>query len=369
MKTLILVLFSILPLYTQDFISLQDSSTFRVEPYSDERVANGTKLITKNVAFRTPLGWNSKFVIEETIYIENIQQYEGNFSRTNLIAFSIKDKNKTLWTIEDNSDEVFYHWMDIIETVKYGCCGASDTHKYYDLNSGKKILLCDSELYYIKNSNDKSNVFFGFNSYTSVISSINKFEKGTITGQLFYSNRDSLIDNLIFVFPEIDVYAWLPNNIYLMDKLGNKFLDITKSGNISKIQIEDSINSFYFVLDYSYGDPIQIKIEKDRFNLEKSIIPKNILVDSPNKTYIPEYLNSSEFKSLENKSPDQLRLLRNEIFARNGHSFDSEDLRSYFGSKPWYKEKLGYKVGLVGLTNDESLFLKRILFLEKKLNK
>lgn len=366
MKTLILVLFSILPLYTQDFNSLQDSSTFRVEPYSDESVVNGTKLVTKNVAFRTPLGWTSNFVIKETIYIENIQQYEGNFSRTNLIAYSIKDKNKILWSIEENSDEVFYHWMDLIETVKYGCCGASDTHKYYDLNSGKKILHCDSELYYIKNMNNKSNVFFGFNSYASVISSINEFEKGTITGQLFYSDGDSLIDNLIFIFPEIDVYAWLPINIYLMDKLGNKFLDITKTGNISKIQIEESINSFYFVLDYSYGDPIQIKIEKDRFNLEKSIIPNTILFDSQNKTYIPEYLNLAEFKSLENKSRDHLRLLRNEIFARNGHSFDNVDLRLYFGSKPWYKEKVGYKVELVRLTNDESLFLKRILFLEKK---
>ena len=365
MKTIMLVIFSIAPLYSQIFISLQDTSTFQVEPYSDKLVSNGTKLITKNVAFRIPSGWNSNFVIKETICIKKVQQYEGNLSRTNLVAFSLEDKKETLWTIEDHSEKVFYHWMDLIETVKYGCCGASDTHTYYDLNNGNKILHCDSKLIYIKDKTNKTDLFFGFNSYSSVISSLNLFEKGTITGQLFYSNSKSCIDSLSFVFPESDVYIWPPEKIFLMDTLNNEVGEETYSDAISKLQIKDPINSFYFVIDYSDGNPIKIKIEKSRFNLEKSIIPDNILVDSPNKTYEPEYLNLSEFKLLENKSDEQLQLLRNEIYARNGYSFDSENLRSYFGSKDWYEEKPGYKVELKRLTNDENLFLKKILFLEK----
>ena len=32
-----------------------------------------------------------------------------------------------------------------------------------------------------------------------------------------------------------------------------------------------------------------------------------------------------------------LRLMRNEILARRGYSFNSKDLKEYFGSKDWYK--------------------------------
>lgn len=40
---------------------------------------------------------------------------------------------------------------------------------------------------------------------------------------------------------------------------------------------------------------------------------------------------------LENCSCEELRILRNEIFARHGRKFKSEDLQKYFESQPWYK--------------------------------
>lgn len=56
-------------------------------------------------------------------------------------------------------------------------------------------------------------------------------------------------------------------------------------------------------------------------------------------TYIlPEsdsrYYSTSELSGL---SKDQLRLARNEIYARHGRKFDAADLQSYFDSQPWYK--------------------------------
>ena len=42
---------------------------------------------------------------------------------------------------------------------------------------------------------------------------------------------------------------------------------------------------------------------------------------------------------LKTKSLDELRLLRNEIFARKGYKFNSEDLRKHFSSFEWYKPK------------------------------
>ena len=43
---------------------------------------------------------------------------------------------------------------------------------------------------------------------------------------------------------------------------------------------------------------------------------------------------------LEKCSKAQLRLARNEIYARHGAIFDVEDLDTYFGKKSWYKPKM-----------------------------
>ena len=42
------------------------------------------------------------------------------------------------------------------------------------------------------------------------------------------------------------------------------------------------------------------------------------------------------FADIANLSKSQLRIMRNEIYARHGYIFSSPDLTSYFGSKPWY---------------------------------
>ncbi|ONI46333.1 hypothetical protein AN642_03160 [Epulopiscium sp. SCG-B10WGA-EpuloA2] len=50
-----------------------------------------------------------------------------------------------------------------------------------------------------------------------------------------------------------------------------------------------------------------------------------------------EYLTSEHITNLE---PDSLRLARNEIFARHGYIFQSEELLSYFHTKSWYQPKI-----------------------------
>ena len=35
-------------------------------------------------------------------------------------------------------------------------------------------------------------------------------------------------------------------------------------------------------------------------------------------------------------SKEELRLARNEIYARHGRKFESEDLNAYFSAQPWY---------------------------------
>ena len=40
---------------------------------------------------------------------------------------------------------------------------------------------------------------------------------------------------------------------------------------------------------------------------------------------------------LEGKTKAETRLLRNELYARHGYVFNSQDLKDYFGSKSWYR--------------------------------
>lgn len=59
-----------------------------------------------------------------------------------------------------------------------------------------------------------------------------------------------------------------------------------------------------------------------------------------------QYLTSSDIQFL---SSDQLRLARNEIFARHGRTFQSQDLQTYFNSKSWYTP-ISANIDLVDLT-------------------
>ena len=46
-----------------------------------------------------------------------------------------------------------------------------------------------------------------------------------------------------------------------------------------------------------------------------------------------EYLSEEVLKT---KTPEELKLIRNEVFARKGSVFNSDDLNTYFKTKAWY---------------------------------
>lgn len=58
--------------------------------------------------------------------------------------------------------------------------------------------------------------------------------------------------------------------------------------------------------------------------------PEDYILPESNKRLLTE-------EDLEGLSSEQLRLARNEIFARHGRIFGSSDLQDYFESKSWYK--------------------------------
>ena len=70
-------------------------------------------------------------------------------------------------------------------------------------------------------------------------------------------------------------------------------------------------------------------------NNESSYYDNNAIDESE---YKYEYLREREmtYADVEGKSAEELRLMRNDSFARRGYSFESEDLKEYFEQFSWY---------------------------------
>lgn len=72
-------------------------------------------------------------------------------------------------------------------------------------------------------------------------------------------------------------------------------------------------------------------------NNENSYYDNNA-IDESEYEYEYEYLREREmtYADVEGKSAEELRLMRNYIFARRGYIFESEDLKEYFERFSWY---------------------------------
>lgn len=88
---------------------------------------------------------------------------------------------------------------------------------------------------------------------------------------------------------------------------------------------EGSVETTYQVL----GSPTEQKQEEEQ---KRTISDGNyILPESDSRTYTAEELSGL--------SDTELELARNEIFARHGRGFKSQDLQEYFNSKSWYTKR------------------------------
>ncbi len=71
-----------------------------------------------------------------------------------------------------------------------------------------------------------------------------------------------------------------------------------------------------------------------------------------------EYLSEQE---LEPKSKEELRLIRNEMFARKGYIFKGKDLQNYFSKQKWYEPNSNISISF---TDEEQLYIDKIKSLE-----
>ncbi|KAA1244033.1 YARHG domain-containing protein [Aquimarina sp. RZ0] len=68
---------------------------------------------------------------------------------------------------------------------------------------------------------------------------------------------------------------------------------------------------------------------------------------------------------LKTKNKEELRLIRNEVFARKGYVFKSEDLNTYYKTKSWYTPNTSVKVTL---SDEEQNYIDKIKTLEGQFN-
>ncbi|WP_062055735.1 YARHG domain-containing protein [Aquimarina longa] len=70
-------------------------------------------------------------------------------------------------------------------------------------------------------------------------------------------------------------------------------------------------------------------------------------------------------KELQSKSAEELRFLRNEVYARKGYVFKSDEFNQYFKTKSWYKPNSNISLTL---TDQENTYISKIKNLEKKVD-
>ena len=96
-------------------------------------------------------------------------------------------------------------------------------------------------------------------------------------------------------------------------------------------------------------------MNKQRKEAEELIYNVMDTVDKTKTNEIPDY---SEVPK------DQLRLFRNLIYARNGYTFKSADLREYYSSCSWYKQNPNFNES--AMRKDEKDFIELMLKYEAK---
>lgn len=97
--------------------------------------------------------------------------------------------------------------------------------------------------------------------------------------------------------------------------------------------------------------------------LERQPRQKTQAINSDNQPWLLPYSNNRLItkSELRHYSKTELRYARNEIFARHGYIFSSQDLKQYFSSKSWYKPKTKQ----VHLSEIESANVKLIKSMER----
>ncbi|MDA3891094.1 MAG: YARHG domain-containing protein [Salinivirgaceae bacterium] len=172
------------------------------------------------------------------------------------------------------------------------------------------------------------------------------------------------IPNTEIIYTRISIDGHLQNVYY---NTSNKTYKITNDQfNPQIIKYDDEYKILNTCKDDATGNSRYCLKELPDFNnevfttIDNRVISDNlVMVNLSNNekpfanTFITEnLLYSTESKELKKLDKEQLRILRNAFFARQGYKFKSNDLQEFFGQFEWYNQMLqSYKV--LEITNED----------------
>jgi len=128
----------------------------------------------------------------------------------------------------------------------------------------------------------------------------------------------------------------------------------------------DEYVKFYENVDYKFK--ISLNDTAFGFYIIDTTLFANDLIIKPNKYMIDGNFSIASMKELtttdlKKYTSKELKLMRNEIFARYGYKFKSKDLIEYFNSKGWYKpQKNNVDIYLTNLEKKNINFIKKLEF-------
>lgn len=194
----------------------------------------------------------------------------------------------------------------------------------------------------------------------------NMFDKDITTAWVMNSKFSSTVASFVLTLPKNSVVAGIKilpgytknQDIYEKNAVPTQFKVYTSEPN-SYVYLDLDRASNTYSTDYQYyffDEPIVVKDGKLNFSIthfisgtkytdicisELELIKGTsdlVNTDVSESEYIVEGSDTGYFEKefWEQLSDEELRLARNELYARHGRKFKSEDLQEYFESKSWY---------------------------------
>lgn len=221
-------------------------------------------------------GPSARLLLAETFVREERSDREGATSRLEVTALKsgAKPYDTTAWTLRTPADEIsFSFWGDFLETIRYGCCGAEDLHRFVDLESGRVVAVFSEKAAFLA-ADDRS--LDRIVSYLSMMASREEItfpdEKNAI-GVLSLSGRGGTASRVVFA--RVPVEDMGTPRVLVTGPDDSDASDFVRLPGAKKGRAAgEAVNGVTVTLDWGGGLVATIPVTGDGFDLEKAVLPK-----------------------------------------------------------------------------------------------
>jgi len=291
---------------------------------------------------------------------EYVSSREGANSRYLIKAFYNNQYKNKLWEIENDGD--IYH-INNSHVILKSLGGVTLGHyHFYDVHTGMKFLTTTTDIQIVDIPNASGFIrnicFLSSNTYYDIPA---EDKKENLIGILYYTNQ-YLIREKVYIIGDWGGLSHNPEISFTDNDKEESNLSLWDSNGETS---HNGFSGFEIKLKFWEEHELVFPIDDDKVNHD--FIQNNSEIQYTFVSVMSEadYLFSNKFNNFDYKTKAELRLLRNEIFARHGHAFDDEELDLYFKTQPWYFKKENYKASRNDLTTEEQKMVEIISNYEK----